>query len=164
MNKNTAIAAKIANTTDITVHPKYDGTPFASLADSSVNTKGKVIEAIAWNILESDGHDIFEADNAQHDMRVRFANENHRTKVEVKGCMLKRDSYTMSTGQFQLAADFDELLIVMVFPDEVKGYRVNRSVLRGMDKNGVLNNSKGAKMIGNISDTLLESYDCPRVF
>ena len=158
-----SIVTDIANSIKVTKHPKYVNTPFEDFAELSPNTKGRLVESMVNEILINEGHDVFDNTNKQHDLRVRFKGENHKTKLEVKSAMYKRTEARMDTGQFHLAHDFDELLIVLIYPNELKGYRVNRSILRGMDKNGLIKSSKSVSMITHLTSELLEAYDCQRV-
>ena len=161
---NTNIAKDIANTFTNTRHPKYLGSSFEAIADLPSKTKGKAFETMVSAVLEAEGHEVFEASNGEHDFRVRFKGEHHRTKIEVKGAMLQRDKDILSTGCFVMDDDFDEVFVFFVFPEEVQGWRINRSTLRGLDNDGVMGTSKGSRMFGSISPEMLALYDCPRVF
>ena len=158
-----SIVKEIANSTKVAQHPIYNNTPFKDFVELSSNTKGKLIEAMVNEILTQEGHEVFDNENVQHDLKVRFKGENHKTKLEIKGSLYNRRG-VMNVGAFNLAHDFDEVFVVLVYPEEVRGYRVNRSILRGMEKNSVLTPSKQGVMIGRITSDLLESYDCTRVF
>lgn len=161
--ENMEIIKEIANSTTVTDNEYYKGTIFESFVKLSPNTKGKLIEAMVAEIMAKNGHQVFDSTNKQHDLRIRFGTDNHKTKIEVKGSMYNKEG-KMSSGPINLAQDFDEVIVVMIYPEEVKAYRINRSILRGMEKNDILKQSKQGVMIGGLSSELFESYDCQRVF
>ena len=158
-----SIVNKIANSVKLAKHPHYQNSIFEDFCELAPNTKGKLVEAMVAEILEKEGHEVFDNTNQQHDLRVRFKGENHKTKLEIKSAMLNRSAGMMFMGAFNLAQDFDEVMAVLLYPNKVSAYRINRSVLRGMDNDGLLKISKQGNMIAGLSDVLLESYDCPRV-
>ena len=158
------IAKNMTETVSITEHPKYKSSPFLKLTQVSNRTKGKLMEAMVAEILSQEGHEVLERTNKDHDLRVRFGNENHKTKIEVKGALMRRDSDDYSISAFLMAHDFDELFILFVEPEGVQGWRINRSILRGMDDDGLMGLTKGAKMFGSITPEVLAKYDCKRVF
>lgn len=162
MNNTMKIVKNIASTAELTAHPYYKNSSLKNFAELASNTKGALAEAMVAEILTQEGHEVFDNDNVQHDLKVRFDRESHKTKLEIKSSMYNRKGL-MNVGAFNLDDDFDELFIFLIYPEEVRGYRVNRSILRGMKKNGILKNSKQGVMIGNVTHRLLESYDCQRV-
>ena len=163
MNANT-IAKNIAETVSITEHPKYVGSPFANLAQLQSKAKSTVMEGMVAEILEKEGHEVHERTNNHHDLRVRFGDENHKTKIEIKGAMLRREADGFSVGPFVMADDFDELFLFLIDHSEVQGWRVNRSILKGLDENGLMGTTKNARMFGALTPALLDAYDCTRVF
>ena len=165
MNSNaTATAHKIASTLDVIEHPKFVDSPFYNLTRMHTVPKGKAFEVMVEQILRDSGLSVKDSTNKSHDYRVQFEGEKHHTKIEIKGAMVRRDADTFATGQFALAQDWDELFIFLVFPFEVQGWRVNRSIIKGMIENGVICNAKSDHGFMGLTPEVLDGYDCTRVF
>ena len=158
------IAKTLASTASTLDYPKYEGTAFEHIPYLHSRTKGKLFETMVSEILEAEGHEVFNSTNQQHDLRVRFSGETHRTKLEIKGAMLRRADDKFYTGAFVLSHDFDEIFLFFLYPNNVQGWRVNRSVLRGMEKDGVMKQGKDAWLFADLSEEVMNDYDCVRVF
>lgn len=149
-----------ATTTD---NQYYKQSIFKDFVKLSPNTKGKFVERIVAKLMKDSGNEVFQPTNKQHDLRIRFGTKNHKSRIEVKSAMFNKKG-CMSMGPINLDQDFDEVIVVLLYPTEVRGYKIDRSILRGMELNGILKKSKQGYMIGGISNELFESYDCSRVF
>ena len=164
MTKTFDIASSLAQAVKATHNPKYDNTPFSQLPHLHSRTKGKLFETMVAEVLTNEGHEVFDSTNQQHDMKVRFKGEMHKTKIEIKGALERIADDKFYTGSIVMSDDFDEVFILFVHPTKIQGWRINRSILRGMEADSILKPGKGAYLFADIDESTMIKYDCTQVF
>ena len=101
----------------------YSNSKFKILKDLSSKKKGKYFERLYTEFKLSQGVSVSKPSNSNHDRIV------DGKKVEIKGSFLWGDSNSFRWQQIRTNQDYDIVVFIAVYPDEIKFYQADKETV-----------------------------------
>ena len=132
---------------------RYDNSIFQEVRYLPPRTKGSFFEKITRDILTRLGHQVHKATSTDHDMIV------NQHKWEVKGSTLKMNSDEFSFLQIRPKQDYDAMIFVMAYPDQLKIVEMSKSTILANIDQGHFRAQHGGKKADSGTFTYYGNYE-----
>jgi hypothetical protein len=113
------------------IDSRYEHSPFRYIKMMAPRGKGSRFEKIAKSIFKKLGKTVDRSSSTDHDAIVESQ------KVEIKGSTLIRNKNNFSFLQIRPDQDYDLIVFLMAYPNELKMITMSKSVVLKNIKNGI---------------------------